>query len=260
MTYLLLSGAATVSSLCAILCILLTGTQRISRMARPLSLMATGLLITLALTHILPEAMHEAADPHTAGMVCFVTVMVLIFVEMFFNTGHSHHHHPDLSACTSSAAPNGKEGQTGTGGALGLIAGTGLHTFCDGIMLAAAFAADPHVGLAVTMGILAHELPQEIGDYALLLTLGFSRSQAFVINITALLCMLTGALSFSYLIGRVEWLLPYALSVSAASFMYVALSDLLPRLNRSEDKKRMLRRYAFLLAGAVLALLISHHH
>lgn len=249
---MLLVCAAAAPALCAIAVLLLLGRSRsmLDRLARPLSLTATGLLIALSLSHMLPEAMEEAADPHLAGFCALGTVMLLIGIEMFFNAGHSHHHGPDRPLPHAMMADGG----------LGILAGTALHTFVDGVMIAAAFAVDRGLGLAAAAAIFAHELPQELGDYALLLQCGLNRTQAFAVNLTSLCCCTAGALSSSLVIDHIEGLLPYVLSVSAASFIYVALSDLLPRLRRSDNRRLMLRRYAFLCLGVVLALLISHHH
>ncbi|MBO8415052.1 MAG: ZIP family metal transporter [Proteobacteria bacterium] len=242
---LLLIFAASISSLSAIAALLLIGQIRIERFAKPLSLIATGLLIALALSHMLPEALHEAADPHLAGLCALCGVLVLIIIEMFFNAGHSHHSH----------AP-----QALANGGLGILTGTALHTFCDGVMLAAAFAVDQGLGLAVATAIFAHELPQQLGDYALMLHCGMGRRQAFSVNLTALVCSVAGALCATLMIGQIEGLLPYVLSVAAASFIYVSLSDLLPRLKQSDNRILMAKRCAFLLLGVVLALAISHHH
>lgn len=243
---LLLVLAAASSSLCAIAALLLIGRERIERISKPLSLMATGLLIALALSHMLPEALHEAADAHLAGFLALGTVLFLIMLEMFFNAGHSHHH---------SHAP-----QALANGGFGILAGTALHTFCDGVMIAAAFAVDVKLGLAVTAAIFAHELPQGLGDYALMLHCGMNKRQAFSVNITAMLASVAGALSASLIIDTIEGLLPYVLSVAAASFIYVSLADLLPRLKRSDNRLLMAKRSFFLLAGVVLALVLSHHH
>lgn len=241
--------AAACSSCCAVLCLITIGPQRVERWAQPLSLAAAGLLLTLAFAHLIPEALHEGADAHTLGLCALATVLILCCAEMLLSSGtkrreHSHGHGH------SHALANG---------AGGLLAGTLLHTFCDGVMLAAAFAADVNLGLAVTAAVFAHELPQEIGDYALLLTLGFTRVQAFAVNGAALSGMVSGALLSALILDVIEPLLPYILAVSAASFIYVALSDLLPRLKHACGTAQLAGRLLCLLGGAMLAFIISHH-
>lgn len=233
----------------AVLLTLLAGRRFMELLARPLSLVATGLLITLAFTHLLPEAFEGELSPHTTGLTALITVLTLMAVEMFFTSGghgqgHTHAH---------------TQGAFSSGGA-GLIAGTALHTFCDGVLLTGAFMVDPGVGLGVTLAIFSHEVPQEIGDYAVLIDLGLNRKQAFVINLTAALSTLTGALLSYLLFNTVSALLPLALAAAAASFIYVALSDLLPRLKRSDGTLRMLKRLIFILAGVGLAIFLTHGH
>ncbi|SPT69830.1 ZIP family metal transporter [Anaerobiospirillum thomasii] len=240
-------AATCISSVGAALLATIIGTKRLKRFARPLSLIATGLLITLSFTHVLPHAMEGDAPLHSIGLTAWATVMVLIALEMFLNTFHHHGH--------DSTLPHQAMAQGGSG----LLSGTALHTFCDGFMIASAIMVDPHLGLAVTIAIMAHEIPQQLGDYIILLECGMSTLAAYVVNIIALVFTTAGGLMAYFILDKVENLLPYALAISASSFIYVSLSDLLPRLNKSDSKKTMLKRYVFLLTGAAIAMLISHH-
>ena len=233
--------SAILSPLIAALIILLTGSKRLENLAKPLSLIAVGLLITISLSHLLPEAMEESTDPHTIGFTVLIAVLVLIAVEMFFN---SHNH---------------KENALSKGAA-GLLCGTFLHAFCDGIILVSSYLVDIHLGMAVTAAILIHEVPQEIGDYVILLDCGMSRTQAFSISFISGCGAFCGAVLGYFLLDTVKGLLPYALAVSASSFIYVSLCEVLPRLYKSENQQKMIYRFFFLLIGVIAALLISHHH
>lgn len=233
--------SALLSPLAAALIILLTGSKRLENFAKPLSLIAVGLLITISLSHLLPEAMEESTDPHSIGFTVLIAVLVLIAVEMFFNS-HSH-----------------KENALSKGAA-GLLCGTFLHAFCDGIILVSSYLVDIHLGMAVTAAILIHEVPQEIGDYVILLDCGMTRTQAFSISFISGCGAFCGAVLGYFLLDTVKGLLPYALAVSASSFIYVSLCDLLPRLYKSQNQQKMIYRFFFLLLGVIAALLISHHH
>ena len=235
--------AAVISPICAALIIVFSGSGRLHNLAKPLSMVAVGLLITISLTHLLPEAMEESADPHSIGFIVLIAVLILIGLEMFFNAGHSHSHQNPL----------GK-------GAAGLLCGTGLHAFCDGVILSGAYLTDVHLGIAVTTAILIHEVPQEIGDYVILLDCGFNQKQAYLISVISASGALIGALAGFSLLDTIHDLLPYALAISAASFIYVSLSDLLPRLNCAGSEQKMFYRFIYLLLGVILALLISSHH
>lgn len=233
--------SALVSPLAAACVILITGSKRLENFAKPLSLVAVGLLITISLSHLLPEAMEESSDPHTIGFTVLIAVLVLIGIEMFCS---SHSHHDNALAK----------------GAAGLLSGTFLHAFCDGIILASSYLVDVHLGIAVTAAILIHEVPQEIGDYVILLDCGMSRTGAFSISLISGLGALCGVTSGYFLLDTVQGLLPYALAISASSFIYVSLCDLLPRLYKSQNQHKMIYRFFFLLLGVIAALLISHHH
>ena len=233
--------SAVIAPLAAAFIILITGSKRLENFAKPLSLIAVGLLITISLSHLLPEAMEESTDPHSIGFTVLIAVLVLIAVEMFFNS-HSH-----------------KENALSKGAA-GLLCGTFLHAFCDGIILVSSYLVDIHLGMAVTAAILIHEVPQEIGDYVILLDCGMTRTQAFSISFISGCGAFCGAVLGYFLLDTVKGLLPYALAVSASSFIYVSLCDLLPRLYKSQNQQKMIYRFFFLLLGVIAALLISHHH
>ena len=238
-------AAASVSSLCAVAALLLIGLQRVERLSKPLALTAAGLLLTLAFAHLLPEAMHSGADAHALGFTALSCILLLSFLEMYFASGKEQ--------------SRGQHSHTISSGASGLLCGTLLHTFCDGVMIASAFATDLNLGIAVTAAIFAHELPQELGDYALLLECGLNKVQAFAVNLTALCGMNAGAICVSLTLAWLDSLLPYALIISAACFIYVALSDLLPRVRHTKNKSQLLKRLFCLCLGVLLALALCHH-
>ncbi len=248
----MLIAAITSAAAAPLFCMMLTlliGSLKVQALSRPLSLMATGLLITLAFSHLLPEAMEMAGDVHTAGYAALTAILILIAFEMFFAGRHGGHQDKDKSKNDFVSC-----------GSFGLFMGTALHTFCDGMLIASAFMVDESVGIAAALAIMAHEVPQELGDYAVLIDLGLRKDQAFGIYLTALTFAVTGTVTAYLIINSITWLLPIVLSAAAASFIYVALSDLLPRLKRADSKNLMLKRYLFILAGAALAIFISNFH
>lgn len=353
---------------------------------KALSLVATGLLLTLSLTHLLPEAIEEGSDIHDIGLTILITIMVLVAIEMFFNSNHhsqtcpvcaaneqtktyakEHNFHPNDKADTNakdksqansmitsivkplnaandtlskSAAfdaahkascsdPNCschhehdhdhqhapasvcscgqvhtidpehpdkrstlhhlghshgfdlrgrdfvdatrradenaalgkgsiKEGLSNGGAPI--LAGSLFHSICDGIVLASSFMVDFNVGVAVTAAIIAHEMPQQLSNYVLMLNFGMSRKQGFIVNLTAMLGSLIGAIVFYNILDKAENILPFALAVAGGSFIYVALSDILPRINRPDNKRMMAISYSYLVIGAAIAMMLSHHH
>lgn len=399
--------ATMTPALCSALVITLIPPFFLSKIGKALSLMATGLLLTLSFTHLLPEALEGGADLHLIGLVVWGTIMVLIGLEMFFNSNHqrtscpvcaaelqvrhaghlfphlqrnnnnnnnnqdqnqalgsitsirpfngdltdalqpinprfvpvldssAHHEDTDISIHCSCCAPlhdscyssvhcptcsadhthkhpqehehthdhalastnafNAHSHNLGTlhhwghshefslhssdieaiqrqaahqegsiktaltqGGAP-ILAGSIFHAMCDGIVIASAFALNSSVGIAITSAILAHELPQQLSNYVLMLSLGMNRLQGYIVNLVSLTGSLMGGLIFALILEQAKQVLPFALAIAAGSFIYVALSDILPRLNRPESKRLMGINYSCLLLGAILAMILSHH-
>lgn len=240
-TALILGSCALAPALSALLCAL-TGGRLLGRLAAPVATLAAGFILALGLGHILPEAM-EDLDAHVGGLFALGAVLVLAVLEILLTSGsHDHGAHRAL-----------RDG----GGAL--LTGSALHTLCDGVVIASAYLSDPHVGMAVTLAILCHETPHELGDYALMLNLGMSRRNAFCVCLTALCGTVLGGLVTALVMRGFSELLPYALAVSASTFIYVALCDLLPRLRREGTRAQRAGRCALLLLGAALCLLLTMH-
>ncbi len=238
----LIAASCGASSCAAALLCAAAGPRVIGKAAQPLSLAAAGFITALAFSHIIPEAF-EGGDPHALGLLMLIGVLALHAAESFIGSGgHGHDHHGAMSE-----------------GGSGILAGTFLHTLCDGVVIAASYMSDVHVGLAMTLAVLSHEIPHEIGDYAVLVSLGMSRSRAYCVNAAAFIGTMTGGLCAYFVISGFDNLLPYALALSGASFLYVALSDLLPRFRAHDGFKRNAARLILILAGVVLCLLIASH-
>ncbi len=231
------ASPCTAALLCAA-----AGHRVIGKAAQPLSLAAAGFITALALSHIIPEAF-EGGDPHALGLVMLIGVLALYAAESFIGSaGHDHGHHEAMSE-----------------GGAGILAGTFLHTICDGVVIACSYMSDIHVGIAMTVAVLSHEIAHEIGDYAVLVSLGMSRGRAYCVNAAAFLGSMAGGLAAYFVISGFDNLLPYALALSGASFLYVGLSDLLPRFRAHDGFRRNAARLILILAGVALCLLIASH-
>jgi zinc and cadmium transporter len=165
--------------------------------------------------------------------------------------GHDHHHHFDAQ-------------QAGRGG-LSVLVGDSIHNFCDGIIIAAAFLADTGLGVVTALAIVAHEIPQEAGDYIVLLNAGFSRRKALLYNALSGLAAVAGGVLGYFLVGPWEAALPFLLVAASSSFIYVAVADLLPQLQQRLSWRQTLSQVAWLGAGLGLVLLArgmlaSHAH
>jgi zinc and cadmium transporter len=223
----------------------------LTRMVRHLVSLSAGVLLATALLHVLPEAFESQASPHglfatlLAGLMFF---FLLEKVELYRHThhhegdGHHHHHHFDAE-------------QAGRGG-WSVLVGDSIHNFCDGIIIAAAFLADTQLGIVTSLAIIAHEIPQEVGDYIVLLNAGFSRIKALLYNAISGLSAVIGGLVGYVIVGPWEALFPYLLVIASSSFVYVAVADLIPQLQQRMSLKDTAAQLAWLAAGMAMILLV----
>lgn len=136
----------------------------------------------------------------------------------------------------------------GAAGILILI-GDSFHNFIDGLAIASAFIASFELGTATALAVIAHEIPQEVGDFAILLDSGYSRARAFVYNLLSSAVTIPGSVIGYFFLGEVKRLIPYVLALSAASFIYIATADLVPALHRKLGIRETILQSAIMLAG-----------
>jgi zinc and cadmium transporter len=228
--------------------------QLLSRLVKNLVSLSAGVLLGTALLHVLPEAFEGHGPGHPEPATLFAALLGgLIFfwllekAELYRHVhhhegdGHDHHHHFD-------------EQQAGRGG-LSVLVGDGIHNFCDGVIIAAAFLADPALGWVTAAAIVAHEIPQEAGDYIVLLNAGFSRGKALLFNALSGLAAVVGGVLGYFLLGSFSEWMPYLLVVASSSFIYVAVADLLPQLQQRLSLRETASQVAWLAAGLGLVLL-----
>ena len=223
----------------------------LGRIVKHLVSLSTGVLLGTALLHVLPEAFEGGADPHRLFMVLLgglIFFFLLEKAEIYRHThhhegdGHHHHHHFDSE-------------QAGRGG-LSVLVGDSIHNFCDGIIIAAAFLADTQLGLVTALAIIAHEIPQEVGDYIVLLNAGFSRRKALLFNALSGLSAVVGGVVGYLVVGPWEALFPYLLVAASSSFVYVAVADLIPQLQRRLPWRDTALQLAWLAAGMSLTSVV----
>jgi len=230
----------------------------LSRVVKGLVSLSAGVLLGTALLHVLPEAFESEATPQAlfgtllGGLLFF---WLLEKVELYRHVhhhegdGHGHHHHFDAQ-------------QAGRGG-LSVLVGDSIHNFCDGVIIAAAFLADTGLGVVTALAIVAHEIPQEAGDYIVLLNAGFTRRKALAFNALSGLAAVAGGVLGYFLVGPWEAALPYLLVAASSSFIYVAVADLLPQLQQRLAWRETLSQVAWIGGGLGLVLLaraMMHGH
>jgi zinc and cadmium transporter len=230
----------------------------LSRVVQSLVSLSAGVLLGTALLHVLPEAFESHVGAHELFLTLLLGLLFFFLLEkaaLYRHTHHhegdGHHHHAHFDA-----------EQAGRGG-WSVLVGDGIHNFCDGIIIAAAFLTDTRLGVVTAVAVIAHEIPQEVGDYIVLVNAGFSRRRALLFNaLSGLAAVLGGVLGY-YVVGPWEDLFPYLLVAAASSFIYVAVADLLPQMQRRLPWRQTAAQLGWLgigLAVVVLATQLLHSH
>ena len=212
---------------------------------------ATGALLGAALLALLPHAV-EGAGPgrtHLVGLALLVGIMFFFVLEKLVLWRHCHDepceahapqdHHRDRASATL------------------ILWGDGLHNALDGVLIAAAFLTDPHLGIVTAIAVFAHEIPQEVGDLAILVNSGMRRGRALALNVLVSLTSVIGAVVAYFALATALELVPYALAVAAASFLYVAVADLIPGLHRRIDARTSVEQVVLILVGMAV-IYFSH--
>lgn len=193
---------------------------------------AAGVLLGAAFLGMIPKAI--ASDPEAPILASVLAGLVLFFVlEKLVLWRHCHDANCPVHG---QAAPL-------------ILFGDALHNFVDGVVIAAAFLVSVPLGITTAVAVIAHEVPQEVGDFAILLDSGYSRTQALWLNTLSSTATLPGALVGYFWLAQMSQAIPYILALSAASFIYIALADLVPSLHRRGSRAGALWQLALLLAG-----------
>lgn len=212
----------------------------------PLVGFAAGVMLTTAIFELIPEAIREHGEQITLAPV-FLGIIVFFFLERFIVWFH---HHDDDHAIR----PTGYL----------ILLGDTIHNVIDGVSIAGAFLVDVRLGVITTLAIAAHEIPQELADLGILIHAGFTKINALLYNLLSGFAAVGGAIGGYVLFERLNHLLPLVLGFTGGMFLYIALSDLIPELHRSETRRhRFPQTFSFLLGIAVSYLLIAsigHSH
>jgi zinc and cadmium transporter len=206
---------------------------------------AIGTLLGAAFFGMIPHALHDLSSPSVLATLLFGIILFYV-LEKCALWRHCHEQPCDVHTRAGTM----------------ILIGDSIHNFVDGVAIAAAFTESVPLGIATSVAVIAHEVPQEVGDFAILLHSGFSRSRALWYNMLSSLTALLGAVMTYFLVPVVQTLVPYLISVSAASFIYIALADLVPG-RRATGGLRSLTWELPLIAlgiGTIVALRLSSAH
>jgi zinc and cadmium transporter len=204
--------------------------------------LAAGILLGVALLDLLPHAAEHGLELQTLFATMLAGLIGFFVLEKVALWRHAH----------PSAVQDGAPAKHPAGAMI--LLGDGIHNFVDGVLVAAAFIADPWLGLTTAIAVVAHEIPQEVGDFVVLLQSGYTRREAFAWNAVVSMSAVVGGVAGYFALTSVQNAIPYVLAVSAASFLYVALADLIPMLQRVPSGRSALAQLAMMLLGIGIVL------
>ena len=252
MTLTYIMAATLIGGLVSVLLAAALSAPLLGLIVRHLVSLSTGVLLGTALLHVLPEAFESNVSPQSLFLTLLGGLMFFFLLEKAELYRHGHHHEHD-----DHHHHHGFDAEQAGRGGWSVLVGDSIHNFCDGVLIAAAFLADTHVGMVTALAVIAHEIPQEVGDYIVLINAGFSRARALFYNLLSGLAAVVGGVLGYFLIEPWQHMLPYLMVVAASSFVYVAVADLIPQLQKRLNVRETLLQIVWLAVGLGLIALIT---
>ncbi len=243
MTLIWILGTTIIVSSISLIGILMIGLKKelLDKILFLLVGFAAGGLIGASFFHLLPESAEH--NIHTTFLYTIIGFTIFFIMERYLHWRHCH----------------SGECHIHTFAYLSLI-GDGIHNFMDGIIIAISYSISIELGIITTIAVLAHEIPQEIGDYAILIYAGFSKGKALLYNFICSLTAVAGGLLGYLLSGKISNLPELLVPFVAGGFIYIAASDLIPELHRQSDSKKANLALLTFLLGLLFMFLVKHSH
>jgi zinc and cadmium transporter len=210
---------------------------------------AIGALLGAAFLEVLPHAFGNAADLQVVSATVLAGILGFFVLEKFVLWRHTHAH--DIEVDRRPA-----EHDHGRSGML-ILVGDSFHNFVDGILIAAAFMESTALGLVTATAVIAHEIPQEVGDFLILLHSGYSKARAFAFNLLSSLAMVVGALGAYFALHALEGWVNTLLALAGASMIYVAVADLIPGLHKRTELRATAQQVLLIGLGVLTVWLIG---
>jgi zinc and cadmium transporter len=243
----------------------LLGFAMLARFTQHLLSLAAGALLATAFMHLLPEAFESQVGPKALFGTLLIGLVFFFLLDKAELWHHGHEHHHDEAGGTPGHDHGHAHGHAhhehqhgpARGGSWAVLTGDSVHCFGDGILIASAFVADMRLGVVAALAVLAHEIPHHMGDLVVLRRSSSDRRAALLkVSMAGAVTTLGGVLGF-WLVAQLQQWLPYFLVVASSSFIYVALADLIPQLQRRLTLRETFAQIGWLLAGIVLVTLVS---
>ncbi len=234
--------------------------------------LAAGALLATAFMHLLPEAFESEAGAHDLFLTLLIGVVFFFLLDKaeLWHHGHEHGHGHDHHPSHGHAHDHEHDHDRGHGhshgkstGGWAVLTGDSVHCFGDGVLIASAFLADMRLGLIAAASVLAHEVPHHIGDLVVLRNASGNRRVALIKVSLAGAVTALGGMAGYFLVGQLHDWLPYFLVLASSSFVYVALADLIPQLQKRLTARETIAQIAWLVAGMALVTVVSglaHSH
>jgi zinc and cadmium transporter len=209
---------------------------------------AVGTLLGATFIGLLPEAMNEHA-PRQVGLLMLAGLFGFFLLERFLRLPHAHGHAGERHEHTGDHHASHPAGTI-------ILIGDAFHNFVDGVVIATAFSSSVSLGVLTSLAVIAHEVPQELGDFVILIESGWRRWTAYWANFLSSLATFAGAVIAYFALGFIASRISFFLTISAASFLYIGMVDLAPILHHDSGLKKSVMQLAGLLAGAGTMLLL----
>ncbi len=205
---------------------------------------AIGALLGAVFLDILPEAIQLSDNVARISGTVLGGILLFFTLEKLLLWRHCHHDHCEAHEPHAPHAPH-EHGRTG----LMIMVGDTFHNFVDGVIIAAAFLTDIHLGIVTALAIIAHEIPQEVGDFMILLHSGYRKSVALLMNLVSSLATLIGGVLAYYALQSMQHLVPTLLALAASSMIYVAVADLIPGLHKHTHLRATIEQVVMIALG-----------
>jgi len=240
-----------------------------SRYTQHMLSLAAGALLATAFLHLLPEAFEGGIEPHNLFVTLLVGLLFFFLLDKaeLWHHGHEHHHgeHPAHDHHQHAHAHNHTHDHDHSGtpqekssGGWAILAGDSVHCFGDGVLIASAFMVELQLGIVAALAVLAHEVPHHMGDLVVLReTSGNKQAAILKVSLAGAVTALGGIAGY-LLLGSLSSLLPYMLAIASSSFIYVALADLIPQLQKRLSSRETTAQIVWLVSGIALVSVVSY--
>lgn len=204
---------------------------------------ASGTLLAAALLGLIPHAL-EHEEPNKILFAVLIGILLFFLLEKLVVWRHCHKMECEVHGSTGSM----------------ILIGDAFHNAVDGVLIAASFIVSIPVGIVASLSVITHEIAQEVGDFAILLHDGYSKQKALILNLISSFWTIPASIAAYYALETVQTIVPYVMALSAASFLYIALTDLYPGLQQGTDFWSNLRQFLLMIFGIITIMIILQFH